>query len=131
MIDPNTIRQFITGLPNLVTINVTAHAPLKFTSSNFWYWKLQFQTLFIGYDLQGFIDGTNPCPPKYIITDTSNTLNPAYHAWIRQDQLILNALIGAINHSIIPFIACATTSQQAWKILASTYATPSEDASSK
>jgi hypothetical protein len=42
-----------------------------------------------------------------------------------QDQLILNALIGAIHHSIILFIACTTTSQKAWTILASTYATPS------
>jgi len=125
MTNPNNTSQYHTSLPNLVTINVPAQAPLKLTSSNYLSWKLQFQTLFIGYDLQGFVDGTKPCPPQSIITDTSNTLNPAYHTWIRQDQLILNALIGAIHHSIIPFIACATTSQQAWKILASTYATPS------
>jgi hypothetical protein len=120
MTDPNN-----TNLPNLVTINVTAQAPLKLTSSNYLSGKLQFQTLFVGYDLQGFIDGTKPCPPQSLITENSNTPNPAYHAWIRQDQLILNALIGAIHHSIIPFIACATTSQKAWIILASTYATPS------
>ena len=58
MTDPNN-----TSLPNLVTINVTAQAPLKLTSSNYWSWKLQFQTLFIGYDLQGFVDGTKPYPP--------------------------------------------------------------------
>ena len=120
MTDPNN-----TSLPNLVTINVTAQAPLKLTSSNYLSGKLQFQTLFVGYDLQGFIDGTKPCPPQSLITENSNTPNPAYHAWTRQDQLILNALIGAIHHSIIPFIACATTSQKAWIILASTYATPS------
>ncbi|KAG6738298.1 hypothetical protein POTOM_057909 [Populus tomentosa] len=66
-----------------------------------------------------------PCPPQHLITDDSNTRNPENYAWVHQDQLILNALIGSIHHTIIPFIAQATTSQEAWKILASTYATPS------
>lgn len=48
-----------------------------------------------------------------------------YHAWVRQDQFILNALLWSIHHNIIPFIAWATTSQETWKVLASTYATPS------
>ena len=113
MIDQNSTSHFHTNLPNLVTINVTTQASLKLTSSNYLSWKLQFQTLFIGYDLQGFVDGTKPCPPQYLITDNSNTLNPDYHTWIRQDQLILNDLIRVIHHFIIPFIDCATTSQQA------------------
>jgi hypothetical protein len=47
----------------LITINTSAQAPLKLTSSNYISWKLQFQTLFIGYDLLGYIDGSKPCPP--------------------------------------------------------------------
>jgi histone deacetylase 1/2 len=39
--------------------------------------------------------------------------------------LILNAVIGSISPTIIPFIAQATTSSQAWTILANTYAKPS------
>ena len=113
------------NLTNLVTINVTSQTPLKLTSSNYLSWKLQFQTLFIGYDLQGFIDGSKPCPPQQLVTADSTSPNPAYYAWIRQDQLMLNALIGSIHHSIIPFIAQAATSQEAWNILASTYANPS------
>jgi hypothetical protein len=63
MTDQTNTSHFHTSLPNLVTINVTVQAPLKLTSSNYFSWKLQFQTLFIGYDLQGFVDGTKPCPP--------------------------------------------------------------------
>ncbi|KAH7550369.1 hypothetical protein JRO89_XS13G0179400 [Xanthoceras sorbifolium] len=36
---------------HLITINISAQAPLKLTSSNYLSWKLQFETLFIGYDL--------------------------------------------------------------------------------
>jgi hypothetical protein len=109
----------------LITINTSAQAPLKLTSNNYISWKLQFQTLFIGYDLLGYIDGSKPCPPATILTDQSNIPNPAYHIWIRQDHLILNALIGSLSPTLIPFVARSTTSQEAWTILANTYAKPS------
>ncbi|KAJ0980702.1 hypothetical protein J5N97_008957 [Dioscorea zingiberensis] len=98
---------------------------LKPLSNSHLSWKMQFQTLFIGYDLLGFIDGSKPCPPATLIQDNTTRPNPSYVLWIRQDQLILNALIGSISPTIIPFIAQATTSRQAWTILANTYAKPS------
>jgi hypothetical protein len=113
---------------NLVTINVTAQAPLKLNSSNYLSWKLQFQTLSVGYDLHGYIEGTKPCPSEHLTTSNSNItteqLNPKYITWIRQDQLILNAIIGSITPTIIPFIARAKSSREAWIILAAIYATP-------
>nr|TKR83789.1 hypothetical protein D5086_0000265600 [Populus alba] len=110
---------------SLITINTTAQTPLKLTSTNYLSWKLQFETLFIGYDLIGYIDGSTPCPPNTIIIDTVTMPNPSHKLWIRQDKLLLNALIGSISPTIIPFIACAKTAQEAWNILASTYAKPS------
>jgi hypothetical protein len=71
---------------NLVTINITTQAPLKLNSNNYLSWRLQFQTLFIGYDLQGYIDGTKPCPTQQLTTTTNNItlehLNPEYLIWI-------------------------------------------------
>jgi hypothetical protein len=109
----------------LITINTTTQTPLKLTSTNYISWKLQFETLFIGYDLIGYIDGSAPCPPKTITADNITTTNPSHKLWIRQDKLLLNALIGSISPTIIPFIACAGTAQEAWTILANTYAKPS------
>ncbi|KAA8532587.1 hypothetical protein F0562_032597 [Nyssa sinensis] len=57
--------------------------------------------------------------------NNSTTPNPTYNIWVRQDQLILNALIGSLSPTIILFIARAKTSQEAWTILANTYAKPS------
>ena len=48
--------------------------------------------------------------------------------WIRQDQLLLNAILGilgSLSPIIMSFIAQAQTSQEAWTILANTYAKPS------
>ena len=90
---------------NLVTINVTAQAPLKLNSSNYLSWKLQFQTLFVGYDLHGYIDGTKPCPTEHYPTSHTNVTtdhcNPEFITWRRQDQLILNAIIGSLTPAII------------------------------
>ena len=89
----------------LITINISAQAPLKLTSINYLSWKLQFETLFIGYDLIGYIDGSKPCPPTTITANNTATTNPSHKLWIRQDQLLLNALIGSLSPTIIPFIA--------------------------
>ena len=104
----------------LISINVAAQTPLKLTSTNYVSWKLQFQTLFIGYDFLGFIDGSYPCPTT--ILPGTTTPNPAHTLWIRQDQLLLNAILGSLSPTIIPFIARAKTAREAWTILANTYA---------
>jgi len=107
----------------LITINVAAQTPVKLTSTNYLAWKLQFQTLFIGYDLNEFIDGSHPCPATPIPGTT--TPNPTHKMWIRQDQLLLNAILGSLSPTIMSFIAQAQTSKEAWTILANTYAKPS------
>lgn len=109
----------------LISINVAAQTPLKLTSSNYLSWKLQFHTLFIGYDLLGYIDGSKPCPSATLTQNATTRSNLAHTLWIRQDQLILNAIIGSISQTIIPFIAQTKTAREAWTILATTYAKPS------
>ena len=110
---------------SLISINTTTQISIKLTSSNYTSWRFQFHAILIGYDLMGFIDGSNPCPSPTITTETDNKPNPDYSLWIRQDQLILSAIAGSISPNLVPFIASAKTSQEAWTILANTYAKPS------
>ena len=108
----------------LISINVSAQTSLKLTSTNYLSWKLQFHTLFIDYDLLGYIDSSKPCTPTTLTQNKTTRTNHAHTLWIQQDQLILNAIIGSISHTIIPFIARTTTDREAWTILATTYAKP-------
>jgi len=110
---------------HLITINIVAQAPLKLNSSNYASWKIQFETLFIGYDLLGYINGSKPSPPTNLTVDGTTAPNPAYSFWVRQDQLILNALIGSLSPPLISFVARTTSSSEAWNVLATTYAKPS------
>ena len=87
---------------SVVVLNVQ-HS-LKLTSTNYSAWKVQMSALFIGYDLVGFIDGTNTCP-------ATNHADYAY--WRRQDQLILHAIITSVDHKIITMLGNVKTSKQA------------------
>jgi hypothetical protein len=84
----------------LITINVAAQTPVKLTSTNYLALKLQFQQELF----------------KEPLHLTQHTL------WIRQDQLLLNAILCSLSPIIMSFIAQAQTSQEAWTILANTYA---------
>ena len=97
---PHVIQN--TNEPNtsLISINISAQAPLKLTTTNYISWKLQFHTFFVGYDLLGYIDGSKPCPPSTITQNNTTVPNPTHNTWIRQDQLILNALVGSLCPTI-------------------------------
>lgn len=90
-------------------------------------WKLQFQYLFIDYDLHVYIGGIMLCPPVIITTNGVTSPNLTSSFWFCQDQLILNAIIGSLFVTIMLFIARLVTSREAWTILSDTYATPSRD----
>ncbi|KAL6345291.1 hypothetical protein AAG906_015774 [Vitis piasezkii] len=66
----------------LISINVAAQTPLKLTSTNYLSWKLQFHTLFIGYDLLGYIDGSKPCPSTTLTHNDTTRSNPTHTLWI-------------------------------------------------
>ena len=108
-----------------ITINVASQIPLKLTSNNYTTWKAQFNSLAIGLNLKDYIDGSTSCPSKTITENNTEIPNPAYLFWIRQDQLIFNAILGSVFEDISPFITLSKSSQAAWKKLATTYAKPS------
>lgn len=59
-------------------------------------------------------NGTIPCPKKVISRKGEDLPNLAYTHWIHLDQLLLNAIIASLYNSIMPLIASAMTSNEAW-----------------
>ena len=110
---------------HIITINVAFQTPLKLTSNNYSTWRAQFNSLLVGLNLKGYIDGSTPCLSKTITENNTEIPNPVYLFWICQDQLIFYAILGSISEDISPFIALSESSQAAWKKLATTYAKPS------
>ena len=85
-------------------IHISNQNTIKLTSTNYLSWKLQIEALLIGYDLKKFIDGSHPWPATIITANNTITTNLEYHTWMRQDKLILSALVGFLTPFIIPLI---------------------------
>jgi hypothetical protein len=113
------------NLVNLISINAAAQLPLKLSPSNYLSWRAQFHTLLVGYDLLGYLDGSLACPLRSVVTNGISTVNPAYTFWLRQDQLLLHAIIASVSESITPFVASSQTSREAWDRLSTLYASRS------
>lgn len=46
---------------HLIAFNVSSQLPIKPTPSNFPSWYAQLMSLLVGYDIQGYLDGTIIC----------------------------------------------------------------------
>ncbi|KAL6311733.1 hypothetical protein AAG906_020728 [Vitis piasezkii] len=109
----------------IISINATAQLPIKLNNNNFPSWKAQFDALY-GYDLMGFLDGNKTCPSKEIIAEDGTTVsNPDFVIWTRQDKLLLHAILASLSEGVVPLIAAATSSRDAWVKLHKLYANKS------
>ena len=121
---PNVVNP-IGYINNLIFINVAAQAPLKLNPSNYTSWRAQFNSLLIGYNPMGYLDGTLLCLSPTLKENGKEVINPNYSLWIRQYQLLLSAILASLSTSVIPFVTSAKTSKDDWDTLATMYAKPS------
>lgn len=108
--------------------NVTQLGSIKLERSNYLGWVAQFQPILCGYELQGLLDGSDPCPPKLIANaaGSGEVSNPAYILWLRRDQQLLNLIICSLAPSLVPSMYSLKTSQLAWSNLATWFAAQSK-----
>ncbi|KAF5471397.1 hypothetical protein F2P56_008203 [Juglans regia] len=104
----------------IITINAATTINEKLTSTTFSQWRAQFEALLIGYDLMNFVTGDLPCPA--IDAEHSAASKAANSRWIRQDKLILHALLASTSTTITPLLASCKTSHEAWNKLTCLYA---------
>ena len=105
----------------LIAFNISTQINEKLTPSTFPQWHAQFEALLIGYDLLDFVTGDHPCPSA----NNTSTFSSHKSHWIRQDKLILSAILAFTTPTITPFISTAKTSQEAWHKLHTMYASKS------
>ncbi|KAK1662019.1 hypothetical protein QYE76_050178 [Lolium multiflorum] len=106
-------------LAHLVTV--------KLNPDNYLVWRAQVLPLMRSYYLDGYVDGTVPCPPPmvHVLAPDGTPMalpNPPHRQWMAQDQAILSA----IQSSLMPTVAgLATTSHQAWSTLDASFSSQS------
>jgi len=98
----NTQPSSTTDKP-LIAFNITAQINEKLTLSAFPQWRAQFEALLIGYDLLDYVEGTLLCPSSS--GTATDKLCKVY--WVRQDKLILSAILASTSPSITSLIDTA------------------------
>ena len=71
--------------------------PLKLDRKNYVLWKTMVSTVIRGHRLDGFVNGTRPCPLEYVPAQATAedepvfgvTINPDFEQWIVGDQLLM------------------------------------------
>ncbi|XP_041001671.1 uncharacterized protein LOC121247374 [Juglans microcarpa x Juglans regia] len=102
----------------LIALNITTQINEKLTPSTFPQWRAQFEALLIDYDLLDYVNGISSCPPP--VGTSTTDLNKTH--WVRQDKLILSAILASTSPTITPLIATTKTSHEAWNKLKMLYA---------
>ncbi|KAK1682366.1 hypothetical protein QYE76_043214 [Lolium multiflorum] len=90
--------------------------PVKLKPDNYLYWRAQVLPLLRSHYLEGFVDGTLPCPPPH---------HPMFRAWIAQDQAILSAIQSSLGEGVAGLVLFAATSHEVWDTLESSFSSQS------
>ena len=95
----------------LIVLTITTQINEKLMPSTFPQWRAQFEALLIGYNLLDYVHGVSQCPSP---AGTSLIeLNKTH--WVRQDKLILSAILASTSPTITPLIASSKNSMRLGK----------------
>ncbi|KAB2621464.1 hypothetical protein D8674_023646 [Pyrus ussuriensis x Pyrus communis] len=88
---------------------------IKLDITNYPLWLAQILPILKSRDLMGYVDGTLVSPSKYVSGSTA--VDPAYTAWVQQDQMILSWINGSLTASVLFVLASKRTARATWEAL--------------
>ncbi|KAK1647723.1 hypothetical protein QYE76_065528 [Lolium multiflorum] len=127
------------ALPLSATASTTAPSPIHFgnqitvklSAANHLFCRAQVVSQLQSHLLHGYVEGTFPCPASHVAVPATDSapagqvINPAYAAWIQQDQAILNAFLSSSSIEVGSMIMFAKTSREAWITIENSFAAQS------
>jgi hypothetical protein len=102
--------------------NLTHFPSIKLEGPNYLAWTTQLSPILKTHDLMGIVDGSEPCPPQFLLNDEGKeSLNPAYSIWQKKDQYVLSWINVHLSDPVLSTIYGLQTSQQVWTSLATKF----------
>ena len=100
--------------------------PIKLTQNNFMLWRLQVISSIKTNELEGFVDGSHVCPPKFFTNPRPNEItinrpNHEYQIWKKQDHILLSWLLSSLSEGILGTVVDSSTSCEFWTTLANQF----------
>ncbi|KAK1670188.1 hypothetical protein QYE76_058347 [Lolium multiflorum] len=103
---------------------------VKLKPDNYLIWRAQLLPLLRSHYLEGYIDGSLPCPPSMRAAVTTASVpvsvpNPAHRVWVAQDQAILSAIQSSLTEGVAGLVLFDATAMDAWTTLDNSFASQS------
>ena len=103
----------------MVTLNpnITHFLNIKLDKGKYLLWRSQFLPLLKLHNLEGLVDGTSPCPVRFLPSiekDAQPTINSEYTRWSKFDQMLLCWLISSLTEAVLAHVVGLTTSRAVW-----------------
>ncbi|MBA0754304.1 hypothetical protein Gogos_020290 [Gossypium gossypioides] len=93
------------------------HDTVKLDEKNFTQCQEHIRLITEGHEMQGFLDGTLPAPPRFVASpDGTLTSNPDAATFLQQDKLLPSWLLSTINVSLLSSFTAAKTACDIWTI---------------
>ncbi|KAK1614057.1 hypothetical protein QYE76_019574 [Lolium multiflorum] len=121
--------------------NAAALAPLynfanvntvKLSPENYLLWRAQVLPVIKSHLLLGYVNDRLPCPAQLIPNPKAGDAgasaeipNPAYQAWMQQDQAILSFILFNASEGVVGMLMTTITSREAWTTLENSFAAQS------
>ncbi|KAL5714518.1 hypothetical protein ACHQM5_016467 [Ranunculus cassubicifolius] len=114
----------------VVVPSLTGVIGIKLDRTNYGCWLAQMLPMLKGKRLEGFVDGTNKCPPKFKLdkNGTATTeVDPKYEEWHQQDQMILGWINNLLTIPVLCTVVRFKSSRATWLSLEKRYASQSQN----
>jgi hypothetical protein len=103
----------------------------KLEGPNYITWSNQVILILKTNDLMVFVDGSEPCPPKYVLDaqgQATATLSPNFMLWTKKDQFVLSWLNASLSLSekVMSTTFGVTSVMEVWDSLSSRFASHSK-----
>jgi transposase InsO family protein len=122
---PNTVTATNSTPPTFTFPNVTTFVYVKLEGPNYHMWLSQFLPVLRLHDLMGIVEGTEPCPPQFLLDDQGHvtlSVNPDFSIWTKKDQSILSWINATLTEKVLSMVYGLNTSRQVWAYLATKFA---------
>ncbi|KAM2277673.1 hypothetical protein ACFXTI_035947 [Malus domestica] len=129
------ILQFpITSLISSVSTSVT----MKLDDTNYLTWHFQMQLLLEGHGIMGFVDGSTPCPPRFLASkfgdsepSSGQPSDPScvhkesddYLVWRMHDRALMQLITATLSPPVISCAIGSTSARDLWTRLKEQFST--------
>jgi hypothetical protein len=76
----------------------------KLEGHNYSAWMTQLVPVLKSHELMGFVDGSEPCPSKFIVDthgELTSNISPEYLVWSRKDQFVLSLIYATLLEKLL------------------------------